>query len=172
MANDQPIVVGVDEESSPERRRRSALPWILLGVGGALLLALGIAVVAFVIPTTVGTAADPAASVQRFDRAYAAVDCAQFESVTTESFREISHGSDEHGIFDCATWEAIATEYTVDGAYLYDLEVLDTSTEADRAFVSTHEVDGRDGSEYDYTYTLVPDVDGIWVIDSIVETES
>ena len=90
----------------------------------------------------------------------------------TEEFREISHGSDDHGIFDCTTWEAIAAGYTVDGEYLYVLEVLDAATEADRAIVHTRETDLRDAAEYDYTYTLVPNVDGVWVIDSIVETEN
>lgn len=171
MAADQPIVAEPVEEAGPERRR-SALPWILLAVGGALLLALGVAVVAFVIPTAVGTTADPTATVERFDRAYETVDCELFASVTTEGFREISQGSDDHGIFDCATWEAIAAEYTVGGEYLYELEVLESATEADRAIVHTHETDLRDAAEYDYTYTLVPNVDGIWVIDSIVETEN
>ncbi|MAT18861.1 MAG: hypothetical protein CMF56_09910 [Leifsonia sp.] len=172
MAADQPIVAEPVAESGSERRPRSALPWILLAVGGALLLALGIAVVAFLLPTAVGTASDPTVSVEQFDRAYATVDCDLFSSVTTEEFREISHGSDDHGIFDCTTWEAIAAGYTVDGEYLYVLEVLDAATEADRAIVHTRETDLRDAAEYDYTYTLVPNVDGVWVIDSIVETEN
>ena len=69
-------------------------------------------------------------------------------------------------------WQGRADRQRAVGGGHAGVEVLDAATEADRAIVHTRETDLRDAAEYDYTYTLVPNVDGVWVIDSIVETEN
>lgn len=171
MSDDSAMTPEPAASAGGEAPRRSRLPWVLLGIGGVLLLALGIVVAVVVIPSFVGGSADPVATVEEFDRSYAEVDCELFQAVTTEGFRRVSQGSDDAGVFDCASWEEIAAEYTVDGEYRYDLEVLDATVADERAVVQTEESDLVSGDDFAYTYTLVPDAAGDWVIESIVETE-
>lgn len=175
MADDRPTTAEPAEEEQtpvpPAPARRSALPWILLGIGAVVLAGIGILVAVVVIPAFVGAPKDPVDTVEAFDRAYRDVDCALFQESTTEAFRAVSQGADDAGEFSCAAWEAEAARYTVDGEYQYEIDVVDTAVADDEATVLTHETEVDTGEEYDYRYTLVPDVDGGWVVDALVETE-
>lgn len=152
--------------------RRSRLPWILLAVGGVALIVVGIVVAIVVIPSFVRGASDPVDTVYDFDRSYRELDCDLFQTSTTPEFRSASHGSDDLGVFDCERWLELATSYTVDGEYRYELEILDKAVVGDEASVKTHEIDLVTDEEFGYQYTLVPDLDGRWTIDSLVEVEA
>lgn len=144
----------------PAGRKRSKLPWILGGVAVAVLAIVGVVVAFVVVPMFTAVVRGPEQAVLAYDQAYAEVDCALFESVTTVGYRE--------GFL--ATCEEFETEAQAFVESFSDYEVVVTGTEVTggTAEVTTDESWVLDGEENaaSYVYTLVLD-GGAWKIDAL-----
>jgi hypothetical protein len=145
--------------------KRRIWPFIL---GGAvvllILIVVGVTVLVGTILGAVGGTNSPAATVIAFDKAYADIDCAGFQSTTTPAFQETYF---DQG-FTCDQWNPIATGLHDDGKYDYTVVVNGTTVSGATADVTTTERDTTPGSEQDYAllYHLVKSGNA-WLIDGI-----
>jgi hypothetical protein len=143
----------------PPPARRSKLPWILGGVGLAVVVLI---VVAIVVGFNVifGAVKGPQEVVGAYDRAFDEVDCELYLSITTETYQESFMPT-------CEEFEATAQNF-VDSYSDYTVTVTDTAVTGDTATVRTTEtyvLDGEAGSDL-YVYHLVQS-DGAWLIDAL-----
>lgn len=145
---------------SPAPRKRSKLPWILGGVAVAVLAIVGVVVAFVIVPMLTTAVRGPEQAVLAYDQAYAEVDCALYESVTTVGYRE--------GFL--ATCEEFETEAQAFVESFSDYVVVVTGTEitGSTAEVTTDESWVLDGEENaaSYVYSLVLDA-GAWRIDAL-----
>ena len=150
---------------APAPGKRRIWPFIL---GGAvvllILIVVGVTVLVGTILGAVGGANGPAATVIAFDKAYADINCAEFQSTTTPAFQDTYF---QEG-FSCDQWNPIATGLHDDGKYDYTVVVTDTTVSGATADVTTTERDTTPGSEKDYAllYHLVKSGNA-WLIDGI-----
>jgi hypothetical protein len=139
--------------------RRSKLPWILGGVGLALVIIVGIAA-AVIVSTVLGAVKGPQAVVGEYDRAYDEVDCDLYFSLTTEAYRESFEPT-------CEGFESVAQNF-LDSYSEYKVTVTDTTISGDTATVETTEtfkLDGVPGTD-EYTYHLIKS-GNVWLIDQL-----
>jgi hypothetical protein len=146
---------------APAAPRRKVWPFVL---GGGILLLVLVVVGAVVLVGGLLRGGDPATTVLDFDKAFATADCALFQATTTPAFQESFFGD----TFACDAWVENAKALTVDGEYLYTVEVTETTVTDDEADVATSETDSSQGAATDYelVYHLIRD-GGSWRIDSI-----
>lgn len=154
----EPVPAAPAEPPAPTKR--SKLPWILGGVAVAVLAIIGVVVAFVIVPMLTSVVRGPEQAVLAYDQAYAEVDCALFESVTTVGYRE--------GFL--ATCEEFETEAQAFVESFSDYEVVVTGTEitGGTAQVTTDESWVLDGEENaaSYVYSLVLD-EGAWRIDAL-----
>ena len=149
----------------PVPGKRRIWPFIL---GGAvvllILIVVGVTVLVGSILGTVGSASGPGATVIAFDKAYADVNCAEFQSATTPAFQGTYFAKG----FSCDQWNPIATGLHDNGKYDYTVVINDTKVSGATADVTTTERDTTPGSEQDYAliYHLVKSGNA-WLIDGI-----
>lgn len=139
--------------------RRSKLPWILGGVGVAVVVLIVVAVVV-VFNVILGATKGPQEVVGAYDRAFDEVDCELYLSITTEAYQESFEPT-------CEEFEATAQNF-VDSYSDYKVTVTGTSISGDTATVNTTEtyvLDGEPGTDL-YVYQLVQS-DGAWLIDQL-----
>ena len=139
--------------------RRSKLPWILGGVGLAVVLLIVVAVVV-VFNVILGATKGPQEVVGAYDRAFDEVDCELYLSITTEAYQESFMPT-------CEEFEATAQNF-VDTYSDYKVTVTGTSVTGETATVNTTEtyvLDGEPGTDL-YVYHLVQS-DGAWLIDQL-----
>jgi hypothetical protein len=149
--------------SASGKPKRKVWP-IVLGVVGAIVLVVVLAIVALVFVIK-GATDGPNTAVANYDTAWKTVDCELMQGSTTEYFRE------QNGYLDCASFESNAQEFA-DTLGTYDVKIYSTSIENGSAEVRTTETwvntDGET-STYDYTYILVKDGDA-WLIDELQDS--
>jgi hypothetical protein len=139
--------------------RRSKLPWILGGVGLAVVVLIVVAVVV-VFNVILGATKGPQEVVGAYDRAFDEVNCELYLSITTEAYQESFMPT-------CEEFEETAQNF-VDTYSDYKVTVTGTSVTGDTATVNTTEtylLDGEAGTDL-YVYHLVQS-DGAWLIDQL-----
>lgn len=142
------------------RPRSSRLTWLIVGIGAALVLIIGV-VVAFVLLAPRG----PGQAVTDFDTAYDTADCDLFAKSTTEAYRTDVAAT-------CEDFKAVSADFTQHYS-AYTLVITGTKIDGDTATITTSEswrYDGDPGSGT-FRYDVVK-VDGVWKIDGLTEPPS
>lgn len=161
----EPVVTSPVAPPAPAAKRKI---WPFILAGGIVLFLLVVTGIIFAVLAILGAlGGSPKDTVLNYDKAYETADCKLYQSTLTQAYKDDVLGGKD---FDCKSWAENAKTFTVDGEYVFQVDIVISKVDGDEAQFVTHETDSSEGDPYEYTvrYYLEKD-NGKWLIDDIVD---